>query len=103
MVEDCADRLLPVVIEREPAEGAGAALAGTVEGDHVEAGRGDPLPDGEELLDQRVESAVQQHRCRARWPETREPVRGERLASPYGDVVADRAAVAERAASNRSR
>jgi len=55
MVEDCGHGFLPVVIERQPAEGARASLSGAFVGNHVEAACGDALPDRVELLDQRVE------------------------------------------------
>ena len=68
MVQHGADGMFPVVVEGEPAQSAGPALSGTVEGDDVEAGGGDSLPDGVELFDQRVEATVQQDRATRRTP-----------------------------------
>ena len=95
MVEDSGDRLLPVVIEREPAEGACPALPGSVEGDHVEPGRGDALPDGEELLDQRVEPAMQEHGSARPLANRGAPVGGQG-GTAVRNVVAHDAAVRER-------
>lgn len=54
--------MLPVVLKGQSGQSARAALAWAVEGDHVESAGGDTLPDAQELLDQRVESAVDEHR-----------------------------------------
>jgi hypothetical protein len=50
------------VVEREPAQGTGITLTWALERDYVEPGDRDPLPDGVELLDQRVEPAVDDYR-----------------------------------------
>jgi hypothetical protein len=51
------------VVEREPAQGTGTTLTRALESDHVEPSQRDPLPDGIELLDQRVEPAMDEHRA----------------------------------------
>ncbi len=56
--------------------------------------RGDTLPDHVELLDQRVEAAVQQHRTARRRSGGAKSVGGKRCAG-VRDLVADRATVAE--------
>ena len=65
-VEHGAHRLLPVVIEDQPSEGAGTPLSGTFEGDDVEAARRESFPDCVEFLDQGIEAAVQQYRAARR-------------------------------------
>src|SRR5215218_58525 len=66
VVEHGLDWLLPVVVERESFQGTSAALTWAFEGDHIEAGRGDVLPDRVELLDQRVEATVHEYRATTR-------------------------------------
>ena len=61
VIQDSPDRLLPIVVEREPAQSPRSSLPGTFEGDDIESSRSDALPDGEELLDQGIEPPVQEH------------------------------------------
>ena len=100
MIEDGADGPLPVVIEDLSVQTSRAALAGAVEGDHVEARAGEQPPDGEELLDEGVEAAKQQHRAaRARGAGAQH--RRRQRAVAVGDGVAGDALARERLIKQR--
>ncbi len=94
MIENGSDGFFPIVVGSETSERACSTLSGPVEGNHVEAGRGDALPDREELLDQGIEPAMDDHRAPGRSTDGDEPVRGQRDAG-VGDIVAYRAAARE--------
>ncbi len=86
MIQHGGDRLLPIVIERQPAERTSTTLPWSFEGNDVEPGRCDVLPDREELLDQRVEPTVQERGAPARSADGCETVRRQRGIA-VGDVV----------------
>jgi hypothetical protein len=80
VVEHGAHRSLPVVLEGLAVQNTGAALAGPVEGDYVEAGVGEEPPDGEELLDDRVEPAEEHDRTSPLAGRRRETTGGQEAA-----------------------
>jgi hypothetical protein len=94
VVEDRGHRLLPVVIEGEAGQRPGATLPGTFEGDHVETGSSDSLPDRIELLDQGVEASVEQHRAARQRSDGAQSV-GRHHSVAVRNLVARCAAVAE--------
>jgi hypothetical protein len=94
MVQHRADRLLPVVVEGQTSQRPSASLAGALERDDVEPGFGDTLPDGVELLDQRVEPAVQEHRSSRGRSHSRQHV-GRQRGAGVGNFVANQAVAGE--------